>query len=69
MKATIEVELQPFTVPDHVLAVAKEGLKQDGMKATPKYILSDLSSETLDQMCKDFRNEIFRKAGKDQAII
>lgn len=31
MKTTLEVELQPFKVPDFVLAVVNPGKRQDGM--------------------------------------
>jgi hypothetical protein len=32
MKATLQVELQPFQTPNFVHAVVKAGLKQDGMQ-------------------------------------
>ena len=64
MKTIIEIELQPFTVPNFVLTVPKAGNRQDGFKEVPKYSLSELSAETLDKLCMDFRSEVFRKAGK-----
>ena len=66
MKATLQVELQPFQTPNFVRAVGKPGLKQDGMQELPCYPLSDLDSLTLDKLCDDFRAEVFRKAGKEQ---
>ena len=66
MKATLQVELQPFQTPNFVRAVVSPGLKQDGMQELPAYPLSDLDSETLDKLCNDFRAEVFRKAGKEQ---
>lgn len=66
MKATLHVELQPFQVPNFVMAVGKPGARQEGMRELPSYPLSDLDSETLDRMCNEFRNEIFRRAGKNQ---
>lgn len=66
MKATLEVELQPFTTPNFVRAVSKPGLKQDGLQELPAYPLSDLDSWTLDKLCRDFRNEVFKKARKQQ---
>jgi hypothetical protein len=66
MKATLEVELHPFQTPDFVLAVSKLGFKQDGMKEVPSYPLSDLDAWTLDKLCREFRNEVFKKAGKQQ---
>ena len=67
MKATLQIELQPFQTPNFVRAVGKPGLKQDGMQELPCYPLSDLDSETLDKLCSDFRDEVFRKAGREQA--
>ncbi len=66
MKATMEVELQPFQTPDFVFAVSKPALKQQGMQELPRYPLSDLDPMTLDRLCDDFRAEVFRKAGKEQ---
>ena len=63
-KITLEVELKPFTVPNYVLVVSKPGLRQDGMTDTPKYLLSDIDSATLDKMCSQFRHDVFAKAGR-----
>lgn len=64
MKATISIELQPFPVPNYVLTVATPRGREEGIVETPKYPLSDLDPLTLDRMCDDFREEVFRKAGK-----
>jgi len=66
MKASIEVELQAFTVPNYVLTVQPPRLRQEGMVETPKLSLSDLDSSTLDRLCKEFRTAVFEKAGKQQ---
>lgn len=66
MKATLEVELQPFTTPNFVRAKPRPCLKQDGLQELPAYPLSDLDSWTLDKLCRDFRDEVFKKAGKEQ---
>ena len=66
MKATLQVELQPFQTPNFVRAVGKPGVRQDGMQELPCYPLSDLDPDTLDKLCRDFRAEVFRKAGKEQ---
>lgn len=68
-KITLEVELQPFTVPNYVLVVSKPGLRQDGMTDTPKYHLSDIDPVTLDKMCRQFRDGVFEKAGKYPPIV
>lgn len=64
MKTKIEVELQPFSVPNYVLTVQEPRPKQDGIQETPKYHLSELSPETLDRLCDEFRDAVFEKAGK-----
>jgi len=66
MKATLQVELQPFQTPNFVRARSKPGLKQDGMQELSCYPLSHLDSLTLDKLCNEFRDDVFRKAGKEQ---
>ena len=66
MKVTLNIELQPFTTPNFVRAALPPGKREDGFKETPCYPLSDLDSLTLHKLCEDFRNEVFRKAGKKQ---
>lgn len=68
MKATIEIELQPFTVPNFVRPAPKQRAKGENVSSdeTAAIALSDLSATTLDMMCDDFRREIFKKAGKQQ---
>ena len=64
MKAQIEIELQPFEVPNFVLTVQEPRPKQEGFQETPKYPLSHLSPETLERLCNEFRDAVFAKAGK-----
>lgn len=68
MKAVIEIELQPFTVPNFVLPVEKVGKREDGFKESRSFPLSEIDAITLSAMCYEFRREVFRKAGKDQPI-
>lgn len=64
MKATIEIELKPFTVPNFVTPVPKTG-RQD-TEGTHSIPLSDLDARTLEQMCDEFREAVFTKAGKQR---
>jgi hypothetical protein len=64
MKATLQVELQPFQTPNYVLTKAKPLDRQEGMQEAPKYHLSEFDSATLDKLCREFRREVFGKAGK-----
>ena len=66
MKTMIEIELQPFMVPNYVLTVQPPHPKQDGIQETPKYSLADLDPNTLDRLCDEFRDAVFKKAGKTQ---
>ena len=62
MKATIELELQPFSIPNFVRAAENPDVSRDEL-AIP---LKALDSLTLHRMCEDFRRAVFEKAGKDQ---
>lgn len=62
MKHTIE--LQPFQTPNFVRQVQKEGTRQNGFVESPAIPLSDLSIETLESLCKEFRLNVLAKAGK-----
>lgn len=66
MKVTLQVELQPFQTPNFVLAVPKPRKREEGMKEATSYPLSDLDALTLHKLCEQFRDEVFRKAGKEQ---
>lgn len=62
MKHTIE--LHPFTVPNFARQVQPVGRREDGWKETPAIPLAELSAETLEAMCAEFRRAVFEKAGK-----
>lgn len=65
MKAVLKVELQPFKVPNFVLAAQKRGVRAEGVTGETSYPLSDLDVETLEALCDEFRMEVFMKAGKE----
>jgi hypothetical protein len=64
VKITKEIELQPFTVPNFVLAKAEPAPRQNGIMEVQKFHLSELSEETLNALCDEFREQVFKKAGK-----
>lgn len=66
MKILIEKEIIPFEVPTFVRVVSKPGLKQDGFKESPKIMLNELDETTLNTLCKEFRDEVFRRAKKGE---
>lgn len=61
MKAKIEIELKPFNIPN--FAIAERHEPGDDERSFP---LALIDANTLDRMCEDFRNAVFKKAGKQQ---
>lgn len=59
---TIEakVKLKPFRVPNYVLIEPNES--RDGLAELPKYRLSELDDETLEELCRQFKDDVFAKA-------
>jgi hypothetical protein len=66
MKIVTEQELAPFTVPHFVGVVQKTGRRQDGFVGAPKYALGDLSDETLNDLCLQFRNDVLDRAAEQR---
>ena len=62
MKHTIEIH--PFAVPNFVRQIQPLGKREDGWKEAQAIPLSELSQETLEAMCLEFRRAVFAKAGK-----
>ena len=60
-----KVKLQPMIIPDYVLTEPKVGTRQEGMIGTPKFHLSELSEETLIELCDDFKQRVLEKAKQD----
>ena len=59
-----EIELKPFNVPNFVIPVQKPKPRQEGFTEAPSIPLSELSVETLEKMCAQFRIDVMTKAGK-----
>lgn len=68
MKASLEVELKPFNVPNFVILKPEVGKREDGMKEPISLPLSQLSAGTLEKMCEEFTREVFRKSGKNRPV-
>lgn len=58
------IQLRPFQTPNFVLPVVEARPRQEGLIETPPIPLASLSVEALDALCRDFRAEVFAKAGK-----
>jgi len=67
---TIKIALKPFSTPNFVLLNFPAGERQHGFKESPTVPLSEVDADSLAKLCDDFREEIFRKAGKrDPAFV
>jgi hypothetical protein len=60
----MNIELKPFNTPNFVIQKVAAGKRQDGFTEAPKYSLCEIPAETLDELCNEFRAEIFKKAKK-----
>ena len=65
MTIETKIKLQPFRTPNFVLCEPKLSKREDGFNDSPKYSLSELDAATLDLLCAQFREDIFKKAGKE----
>lgn len=64
IKATIEINLVPFTVPAFA-TVTLATRNVDGDPNTVQMRIQDLSPEMLADLCDDFQRTIFKNAQKD----
>jgi len=65
---TIKIKVRPFTVPNFILIDMPPKPRQDGIHDLQenKLSLSDLDASTLHEMCEEFANAVFAKAGKSR---
>lgn len=66
MRVQLDVEINPFSVPNFVTIVEKPKPRQDGFKPSEGIPLSELDEITLEKMCDEFRASVFKKAGKSR---
>lgn len=64
MAIETQIKLQHFRVPNFVLTEPNVGRREDGFSEAPKYALNELDAATLDLLCDQFREDVFKKAGK-----
>lgn len=62
MKATIDVTLEPFSIPFFVRRNPKSAVPGDDNSAA--FPLSDVDANALSALCDQFRADVFKKAGK-----
>lgn len=59
MRVAVTLDIVPFTVPNAVYL-------EKPMSPDNKIPLTELDSKTLDRLCDEFRNGVFRVAGAEQ---
>ena len=63
--ATIPLIINPFPVPVHVTIRIPTANHDDGTpKQSPTFALTQLPPEVLDQLCDQFRANVFAQAGQ-----
>jgi hypothetical protein len=65
MKAKLELDVKPFMVPNFV-TVQSPAPAESAEADRASYPLSALDPNTLDRLCDEFRDAVFKKAGKQQ---
>ena len=65
MKAKLEVDLKPFTVPNFAIIEQPPKPRQEGLVENPGIPLREIDSFTLYKMCEEFKSSVFKKAGKE----
>lgn len=60
----IKIKLDPFPVPSHVTTENLPSTRQEGWQDKPKFELKNLEPEALAELCDNFREAVFKRAGK-----
>ena len=63
---SIKIKIHPFNVPSFVVREVKARPREEGFQEAPGIPLSDIDAVTLDEMCNEFANAVFAKAGKER---
>lgn len=61
----MKIKLKPFQTPNFVIEDTSPSKRQEGLKEPKSWPLSEVDHQTLSDMCDAFRDEVFRKAGKE----
>lgn len=65
MKVTIEVDVNPFSVPKYVSIVNLPGRREDEFNQAKLIPLHALPVEVLATLCKQFKDEVYEVANKN----
>src|SRR5690606_21598479 len=64
VSVSMPMKLKPFQVPNFALVEMPAGKREEGFNPLPPFPLHELSPETLDALCAEFRAAVFAKAMK-----
>jgi hypothetical protein len=62
MKVKIEVELEPFKVPNFVVVKPKPHRKNEGFKDATSIPIGELPADVIYKLCEDFTAAVYAKA-------
>lgn len=62
MTVTTKVKLQPIKTPNFVFAEEPPRSRSEGFKEGAKFHISELDDDTLDELCRQFKDDLFAKA-------
>jgi hypothetical protein len=60
----MNLPLKPFSTPNYVILEMPPQKREEGSIESPTFSLDQIEAEILSLLCDDFREEIFKKAGK-----
>jgi len=58
------IELVPFRVPNTLAQKTAPVARNEGFQPVPTYRLTEIPVEALDALCRKFRADVFKKAGR-----
>jgi hypothetical protein len=62
----IKLKVRPWLVPDYASAEAPPRSREEGFDPCRlRFPIKELDAETLAELCDKFREEVFKKAGKE----
>ncbi len=64
IKSKVEFALKPFSVPNFVLCDGELRPRDEGFVEGRRFALHELDTDTLEKLCREFKTEVFKKAGK-----
>jgi hypothetical protein len=65
----MNIELHPFATPNFVIGKMPPRPRQDGLVESPKWHLREVDADILAKLCDDFRDEVFKKAEKQDPSL